>query len=448
MNASEKKYLTLILGHMAIGMAIFVLPFLSKVLAVLILVVGFYFVVRNRNQNQEALYVAAYIVGAEVLLRMTGANLLYEYGKYTVVLFILIGTYYSGFSKNGAPYWIFLLLLVPGIIIATQTLGPSVEMRKTISFNISGPVCLGISSLYCYRRSITIDQLYNILLCIGLPIVSIMTYLIFYTPDLRESVTSTGSNFATSGGFGPNQVSTVLGLGMFVFFSRVLLCSPGRIILAVNLLLALNLTYRGLITFSRGGMITGIVMLCVLMGLTYLKVNGSGKSKMRVAFFGALIVFFGIWTYSSFKTGGLIEKRYANQDAAGRTKESQFSGREQIAADEIGHFLDNPIFGIGVAKGAEIRLDSGGDTLSHNEVTRLLAEHGSLGLMALIILILTPLVLYLDNQNHIMLVSFVIFWMLTINHAAMRTASPAFIYALSLLKIVNNEKPLPTVHRE
>ncbi|MBD3583425.1 O-antigen ligase family protein [Flavobacterium selenitireducens] len=448
MNTAERNYIALVLAHVALGTAIFALPFLSKVYAVLILIVGFYFVAKNRNRSHEALYVAGYIIGAEVLLRMTGANLLYEYGKYSVVLFIMFGTYYSGFSKNGAPYWLFLLLLIPGIVIATQTLGPGVEMRKTISFNISGPFCLGIAALYCYRRPITISQLYDILLCIGLPIVSIMTYLIFFTPDLRESVTGTGSNFATSGGFGPNQVSTILGLGMFIFFSRVLLCSPGKIIMAVNLILALNLSYRGLITFSRGGMITGLVMLCVLMGLVYLKINSSGRSKMHIAFIGALVVFFGIWTYSSFMTGGLIEKRYANQDAAGRTKTSQFSGREQIASDELEHFLENPVFGIGVAKGAEIRIDSGGDTLSHNEITRLLAEHGSLGIMALVILITTPLLLYIDNKNHIMLISFVIFWLLTINHAAMRTASPAFIYALSLLKISYNDKRSPAVHRE
>jgi hypothetical protein len=34
-------------------------------------------------------------------------------------------------------------------------------------------------------------------------------------------ITGTESNFQTSGGFGPNQVATFLGLGMF-FFSRIL----------------------------------------------------------------------------------------------------------------------------------------------------------------------------------------------------------------------------------
>jgi len=42
---------------------------------------------------------------------------------------------------------------------------------------------------------------------------------------------------------------------------------------------------------------------------------------------------------------------------------------------------------------------------------------------------------------------FLAFWLLTINHAAMRTAAPSFVYALSLLKVKFNEEE-DTVHRK
>ena len=51
------------------------------------------------------------------------------------------------------------------------------------------------------------------------------------------------------------------------------------------------------------------------------------------------------------------------------------------------------------------------------------------------ILGITPLLLYLNNRQNIFVFAFVVFWLLTINHAAMRLAAPAFVYALSLLKI-------------
>ena len=110
-------------------------------------------------------------------------------------------------------------------------------------------------------------------------------------------------------------------------------------------------------------------------------------------------------------------------------------------------FLDNPIFGIGVGKNKEYRLETTGiDAASHNEITRMLAEHGMFGLFGLIILLITPMVLYLNNQQNIFVFSFVVFWILTINHAAMRLAAPAFVYALSLLKVQFEDET--TVSRE
>jgi hypothetical protein len=69
----------------------------------------------------------------------------------------------------------------------------------------------------------------------------------------------------------------------------------------------------------------------------------------------------------------------------------------------------------------------------------MIAEHGSLGILGLIILFLTPLILYIDNKYNIYLLCFLAFWLVTINHAAMRLAAPAFMYSLSLLKVNSNE---------
>src|SRR5690606_31727496 len=153
-------------------------------------------------------------------------------------------------------------------------------------------------------------------------------------------------------------------------------------------------------------------------------------------------VFLGsfVWAYISVQTGGMIDKRYANQNASGVEKESVLTGRERLMETEFQMFLDNPIFGVGVGKNREERIEMTGiAAASHSEVTRLLAEHGMLGLVALLILIYVPLSLYPTNQQNIFLLSFFFFWALTINHAAMRLAAPAFIYALSLLKVTFDE---------
>ncbi len=436
MKKEDQYYLYLILFHVFIGALGYILPFTSKIYGYSIFIFGVYYVIKTQNRNNEALVVAAYVVGSEVFLRMTGGNPLYEISKYGVMVFILLGMYYSGFSKGAAPYWTFLLLLVPSVVISTFALNFDTDIRKAIAFNISGPVCLGIASLYTFRRKISLEETNSILLSLGLPIISCMVYLTLYTPNVQEVITGTESNFQTSGGYGPNQVATILGLGMFIFFSRIILDSKTKFQILINIIIALNITYRGMITFSRGGMITGFLMIVLLLAFLYFKSNFGGRVKLNYIIVLLILAMFATWSYTSFQTGGLIEKRYSNQDAKGRVKESQFTGREDVAQNEIDTFFKNPIFGVGVGKGAEIREDETGlKVLSHDEITRMLAEHGSLGIIGLLILFFTPLVLYLENKFNMFLLCFVAFWFLTINHAAMRTAAPAFVYSLSLLNV-------------
>lgn len=437
----DKNYILLVVAHALLGLLIYSFPAFSKIYAILIFFVGLYFIIKNRNVNNEVLFVSAYIVGSEVFLRMTGGNILYEFSKYSIMIFMLLGMYYSGFSKNAIPFWIYLVLLFPGVIVATETLNLKSDLRNSLSFNISGPACLGIAAIYTYNRKIKFSQLNNILLSMGLPIIATTVYLIFYTPELKTILVSTGSNLETSGGFGPNQVATVLGLGMFVFFSRLVLESKSKLIFVVNLIVLFNISYRGLVTFSRGGMITGLFMILILIFFLYVNTRSEGRYRLNMFLLFFVLGFAFTWIYTSNQTNGLIDKRYANQDATGRVKESQFTGREEIWNNEIDSFKDNPVFGIGVGKGLEVREQETGGLIvaSHNELTRTIAEHGTLGIIALMIVFTTPMFLYLDNKQNIYIFCFLVFWILTINHAAMRIAAPAFVYSFSLLKVYMDE---------
>ncbi|MFH7018024.1 O-antigen ligase family protein [Flavobacterium sp. FlaQc-47] len=436
MKNIKLSYSVLLLIHAVIALVVFVAPFLSKIYALLIPVVGFYIVYRTKNKNNEVLLIAAYLVGVEVFLRMTGGNFNNEYVKFGVIFFMLLGMMYSNFSTNAFIYWFFLILLIPGILITATVFNPSVDIKKSLVFNLSGPVCLAISSIYMFRRKILFSDLQNILVAMALPILSTAIYLFLYNPSVRDVVTGTQSNFETSGGFGPNQVSTILGLGIFVFFTQLLLFSKSKKIMILNGMLVIFITYRGIVTFSRGGVITAVVMIVCLLSLLYLFSNAKGKSKFVWVFILTGLMGIGVWTYSSLQTNGLIEKRYANQDASGRTKKDRLGGREEIMGEELSIFMDNPIMGIGAGMGKEIRKEKFGDSsASHNEITRMLSEHGLFGIFGLVLLFITPIIIYVNNRQHLYFFSFFVFWMLTINHAAMRIAAPAFVYGLSLLLV-------------
>ncbi len=439
----ERKYITLILLHALIGIILYFFNSLSIVYAICIPAFGLYYIMKNQNKNNEVLFVSAYIVGSEVFLRMTGGSLLYESAKYEVMIFLALGMFYSGFSKNAIPYWIYLLLLLPGVFIAVETLNLETNLRKAIAFNISGPICLGIASIYCYNRKILLSQLSNILLTLALPVFSTTIYLILYAPNLKDVLMGTGSNMETSGGFGPNQVATVLGIGMFIFFSRLLLESKTKLLIIVNLVVLFNITYRGFVTFSRGGMLTGFIIIILLLVYVYFNVKTYKKIKLLGFFSFMIVALIFTWLYTSNQTGGLINKRYSNQDAAGRVKETNLTGREEIWDSEIADFIDHPVFGIGVGKALEVRQEKYGGVIiaSHSEVSRTIAEHGTLGIIALLIVFITPIFLNFNNKQHIYMISLLLFWLLTISHSAMRIAAPAFIYSLTLLKVFIQEEP-------
>lgn len=446
------SYFFLIALHIALAIIVFIMPFLSKLYGVIILIIGFALILKTQNNKNQALLVCAYVVGSEVFLRMTGGNVLHEIAKYEVMIFLLMGMFFTGFSKSSFVYWLFLLLLIPGILIGATTLGYSVNVRKAIAFNIMGEVTLFVSALYCYRRTITFEQIGIVLKALALPIISTLVYLFLYNPSIRDVVTGTQSNFETSGGFGPNQVSTILGLGMFCFFALFMLYSKSKKAQLVHFFFLLMATYRAIMTFSRGGVFTGVFMVVLLLFVFFVFSNSKMKKKLFLILFSSFVVGSGVWFYSVSQTGGLIENRYANKDAKGRVKEDRLGGREEIAGTELSMFWENPVLGIGVGKNKEYREELIGIVAaSHNELTRLLAEHGSLGILAILILLITPLFLYLDNKAHLFLLSFYFFWLLTINHAAMRLAAPAFVYALSLLKVKfdkTNEQKETTLHRE
>lgn len=446
-DTTTSTYIRWVLIHLGIGAGVYVLPLLAKLYAILIVVVGFRYVIRTKNAGNEALYVAAYVVGAEVFLRMTEGNFFEQYAKYVVMGILILGMIYQNFSRHSWIYWVFGLLLIPGIVLAFFTLNFETDSRKAITFNIIGPITLMISAIYCYQRKITFKQVLTIVDMLAYPLMATVVYMFAYTPSIKDVVTNTESNFETSGGYGPNQVSTILGLGIFLFFVKIILQSKSTKMMVINVVFFLAITFRGIVTFSRGGVIAGFIMIILVVLLLLIYTKTYAKSKVGLVVFMGVFALVGVWTYSSVQTSGLIDKRYANEDARGRVKASKLTGREQLIESEFNMFLDNPIFGIGVGKNKEYRLETTGiDAASHNEITRMLAEHGMFGLFGLIILMLTPMLLYVNNKQNIFVLSFLVFWLLTINHAAMRLAAPAFIYALSLLKVRftdENSNPLP-----
>ncbi|GLB50852.1 O-antigen ligase family protein [Neptunitalea lumnitzerae] len=454
LKARTGQYYTEVLWlliHIGLGMLFSFAKPLAKLYVPIILALGFIFIFKSRNKNHEVLMVCAYMAGADVFMRMTSGLFFSELMKYIIIVYMVLGIVYNNISKPAFLYIVYILLLIPGIYMSgINILNYEAEFRKVIAFNLSGPVCTGVCAIYCINKTVSYQELSRILYWFLLPIVSMTSYMALYKSDLSSLFLNTTSNFGASGGYGPNQVSVALGVGIFILLYRFLLCSEKIWLKAINAALMGYMIYRGLLTFSRGGILTAAAAIVPFLGFLYLSLGDKLKKSLFKTLGVLSLLLLIVWGYSNIVSNGLLEKRYNNQDALGREKEDALGGREELIAYELEAFNENPFLGIGVGNNKFYREDESGiEAASHNEITRLLAEHGMLGFLAFSILFITPLARFWFYHRNPLALSFFIFWFLTINHNATRISVPTFLYALSVITLYNdNSKKESTVHRE
>lgn len=443
MNSNKTK-LALALLHLALGI-IMVFGVVSKIGSVLILLVGIIHIIKTNNAHNEAVFWAGYITGAEVLFRMTGGMVLYELPKYSVLIFLLLGLYIERQRHHiSVTYLIYILLLLLGIAFVDIPFNESI--RKAIAFNLSGPVLVGVSAIYFYNRKLSIKTLLNLLFVMVLPILSMLSLLYFKMPAIDSIRFSSNANFTTSGGYGPNQVATILGFGVFVFLVHLLFKKRIFSFFFIDVFFFMYLIYRGLLTFSRGGMLTALFAIFIF---SFYYILASKDVFTQFVKYTGILVFLSIslWGYTAYKTDGMLTNRYTNKNAAGIEKKDFSTGRIAIFKGEFEVFLNNPFFGIGVGGGKYHRFETTNVmAASHNEVSRLLGEHGMIGVIILLLLLVVPIhhILRQPLLARGILSAFLVFWFLTINHSAMRIAFPGFVYGLSVAVISFNQKKTET----
>ncbi|WP_052416608.1 hypothetical protein [Algibacter lectus] len=126
-------------------------------------------------------------------------------------------------------------------------------------------------------------------------------------------------------------MATVLGLGFFLMTVRFFYFSKSKIFRYLDLIFVLLFAFRAIVTFSRGGVFTAIFMIVAFIFILYKVMDKRNKSKMRLSIILFLII--GIVTWggiSASQTNGMIEKRYANENAAGQEKNDVTTGRGEF----------------------------------------------------------------------------------------------------------------------
>ena len=378
---------------------------------------------------------AGYLAGCEVLWRMTEAEVFWEMGKYAICFVMLIGMFrLRSPRRNRMIAAGYFGLLVPSSILTLTTLTLELS-RQQLSFNLSGPLTLALCVIFFSNVKLTPAELRRVYFSLIVGAAG-MLVLAFISTISSKIVFSGESNFVTSGGFGPNQVSTMLGAAVFLMLLMLMDARLPWTYRAPMLGLTLIFAVQAALTFSRSGL--GLAFAGLATALLYLVRD----SRTRVTLVIVATLLFAAGKYVIIPrleafTNGAIAERFSN---------SSSTKRGELAVWDLMIFRDNPALGVGPGLGIFVRRQMGYYDAAHTEFSRMLAEHGSLGALSLILYLLmcSRAVRGARTINGRALVAAMVAWV-TLNMAinGMRIAAPSFIFGLAFCVAYSSNQQAP-----
>jgi len=414
----------------------------------LVFLAGIYLTVKNKNRNGEGHLFAAYIMAGEVFFRMTWSGLPWEFGKYAMVILLILGMVFDR-RKRDLPLLmiVYFMVMLVSIPLTIAYYYDPVVVRKTIIFNMFGPFSLMIATLYFYQLKITMEEFKKLSRWIGYGVFSMSILVLFNVGDYASVDYGFSSNSDSSGGFSGNQISTAFGLGVTVLGLNLVLKNRLFAYIWIDAGLFVLFIFQGLMTFSRGGMMGG--MMALFAGALFFYFANIGRlimffKKNIYKLMLAVLVGIGAFMYANEITGGNLYARYFNvREDGSQLKEDYSTGRGDIVGGDIQLFFSSDFIGVGPGVSRKER-PTHKNFAAHVEYSRMLAEHGVLGLVSLIIMFLIPLrqffMLLNRPENQMIFVSFMVLSMLTMTHAAMRLGMVGFFYGMAFLIIVKQVK--------
>jgi hypothetical protein len=393
--------------------------------------------VLKRAPAPYLLLVIAYIIGSEVLWRMNAAGVPWMYSQYLVLLVAILGLTQSkgSYSVNPLPT-VYALLLLPAILPMMEVVGSPTIIRKVIAFNYLPILVLGLVLTIGSRLRIEGVQLRAFLLTTALPFMGIAALAarsVFFQPitfiDFSES------SFQAAAGYGPNQVSNVLSVGVFAML--VVAFNYERRVVNRIVLVALSIWFLVQIamTLSRGGIIN-IAAFLVVFGLAHLRDTRVRKYMLATILGGGLL--FTLWLGPELNviSGGALERRFEDRE---------IGSRDKIMSTELQLFRDNPVTGVGLGLAQYYRARLGHTTAAHTEWTRVIAEHGIIGVLAMLVLGMYFVTVVARARSYAqkgVAAGAYVMIALSFAHQAMRTSEGVFIALVAhLITTLDPEQP-------
>jgi hypothetical protein len=399
------------------------IPALAAVHAGVVVVVGLGVTI-SRNDKFMAACVCAYIIGAEVLWRMVSAPIFWEFGKYAAILIMATSLLTSRrWDRRSRLMVLYIVCLLPSTLVFYEFGSTLAELKNRLSFNLSGPVAMVAAVMFFGRLNLTRSQMTRLFIYIIGPILGIAALAVSSTLAAGAIQFSNGSNFEASGGFGPNQVSAVLGLGVAISF-LYLIVARSAMTVKVPVFLALAVcAIQGVLTFSR----TGLYLAAATVGIAswyLIRLSEIRRTLSVVMVVGAVAAVFLVVPWLTQFTGGEIGTRWTDTSS---------TGRDDLFFDDIGIWRQNWALGVGPGNVDRSRQVLTGK-MAHTEFSRLAAEHGMFGIASFLVLLAVAnanLRRRRDPMSKGIAAALIAWSFLYMTVSAMRMVAPAFLFGLA-----------------
>ena len=431
--ATRPVGLALVLGylgfHLVLGVAGLLSPMVATAHAAVTTLALVGAAIWGRDLAQLVM-LTAYASLSDVYWRMTESRAPWEFSKYLLVFgsLAMLIRFARPWRRAGQPL-LFLALLVPGMAALLVSQGLGGVSREAFSSVEMGLVALGLASLAFRQVVATEADAWNLGWVLLGPVVSTLAITTWATLTTADLEFTDESNFNVTAGFGPNQVSVILGLGILVC-ALLAYQRRGPRFLAVLVGLGLWLTWAAFLTFSRGGVyslvIAGGALVLVGVATRGARVRSIATAVVGVA--GLMLMFASVNDF----TGNWLDTRYERGGSA-------TTGRSDLAEQDLAVWGENPLLGVGSAQ--SIYHHTGGNlsrASTHTEYTRLVAEHGLFGLAAIGVLVamfVSGLRQARSQWNRLLVAGAGVWALTTMLHAATRLAAVSLLFALTQLRV-------------
>ena len=381
------------------------------------------------SRRPELLTVAvAYAAASEVLWRSERVGMPWEGAKVIVLALFIVGIVRFTSRPTGvtAPL-IYALALVPGSVVALHDLGP-IEGGHQINFYVLPHLVLAAGVLLYSNLRVSQRAYATILWTLLGPITTTTLSATLDTTRLSAAdFSATASNVASSGGYGPNQVSAVVAFGALAAGLLLVVERRGALRL-VALAMALGFAVQSALTLSRGGLFSVAIVL-IALAPTALRDRRRAAHVLGVA--AAVIGLTAVVVLPALQslTGGALSERFTSTTT---------TLRWEIAVADLDLWVEHPVLGVGVGE-AEFQREVERDVPTHTEYTGLLAEHGLLGLVALGCLVAMAIASWrrqTTSAGRILTVALLVWSLATMTHLAMRLALIPFAFALAAAAVL------------